>query len=417
MPDRITYEDQSIKQKVIMTFWPIAVVFFCVFTPISFFVSHDYFAGWFLLSTFLFFGISMFIYTRTKNVVLITHMLCSLGIPVLIPWLLTGGPANSGFWWSLVYIIWAFLIAGKRIAIVWLTAHLIISVGVVVLSKYGYVKIAYDVSELLNILFAYLVIFILVLLFNNIRQHYFVLSNKRAEELSKINKELNAANKELEQFAYVASHDLQEPLRNITNYVGLLEKHVKENIKSDHETNHFLEVITRSSERMKVLIKELLTFSRIGRSNLHQRIDCNKILTEVISDLDYLIQKEHAVILKDKLPTIKGNRLEIRQLFQNLISNALKFKRSGIVPEIQIRYIDKESEWEFAISDNGIGIDEAYLNKIFLLFQRLHSEIEYPGTGIGLATCKKIVESNGGRIWVVSKKDNGSTFYFTLPKI
>lgn len=414
MPNRITYEDESIKQKVIMTFWPIAVVFFSVFIPISFFVSHDYFAGWFLLSTFLFFGISMFIYRRTKNVTLITHMLCTLGIPVLIPWLITGGPANSGFWWSLVYIIWAFLIAGKKIAMIWLIFHLLFSVTIVIFAQYDYIEIAYSVSELLNVFFAYIVIFILVYLFNNIREHYFILSHRRAEELTKINKELNAANKELEQFAYVASHDLQEPLRNITNYVGLLEKHAKANI--DKETSHFLEVIIRSSERMKILIRELLTFSRIGRSNVHQKIDCNKILNDVLSDLDYIIQKDHAVINKDRLPTIKGNRLEIRQLFQNLISNALKFQRKGVQPEIEIRFLERKTEWEFSISDNGIGIEDAYLNKIFLLFQRLHSEIEFPGTGIGLATCKKIVESNGGRIWAVSKKDSGSTFYFTLPK-
>jgi len=415
MPDLNFNENQIIKKKVIRTFWPIAVVFFSVFIPISFFVSHDYFAGWFLLCTFCFFGISMFIYAKTKNVVLITHMLCSLGIPVLIPWLLTGGPAQSGFWWSLVYIIWAFLIAGKKIAIIWLSFHLVLSVIVVILSQFSIIEIAYTTSELLNVLFAYVVIFILVYLFNNIRDHYFQLSNLRAEELSKINKELNIANKELEQFAYVASHDLQEPLRNITNYVELLEKQSKAAL--DKDSGHFLEVIVRSADRMKTLIRELLNFSRIGESQMFEKVDCNKILNEVLGDLDFAIQQNKAVITNDKLPNIKGNQLEIRQLFQNLISNAIKFRKIEIDPKIEILFKERKNEWEFSISDNGIGIEEEHLNKIFLLFQRLHSETEYPGTGIGLATCKKIVESNGGKIWVNSKKGFGSTFYFTLPKV
>lgn len=237
---------------------------------------------------------------------------------------------------------------------------------------------------------------------------------KAAMELKDYASRLEISNKELEQFAYVASHDLQEPLRNITNYVFLLEESTK-NILPE-ESHYFMEVISKSTERMKFLIRDLLNFSRIGRDRIIKKIDVNEMVQAAITDLHFFIEENRAKIKVGKLPKVEGNDSEIKQIFQNLISNALKFKKKEIDPIIEINCEEKEREWLFSVKDNGIGMKDEHLKKIFLIFQRLHTETEYPGTGIGLATCKKIIELNDGKIWVDSEPDVGSTFYFTLPK-
>ncbi len=237
---------------------------------------------------------------------------------------------------------------------------------------------------------------------------------KAARELKEYASRLEFSNRELEQFAYVASHDLQEPLRNITNFVSMLEESFNETLSDD--VKYFLKVITSSTTRMKALISDLLGFSRIGRNRIIQEVDCTQVLNEVLTDMSVLIKENNALVTGKNLPVVRYNPRELKQLFQNLISNSIKFRKKELDPVIEINCMENESEWEFAFSDNGIGIDQEYLSKIFLIFQRLHSEKEYPGTGIGLATCKKIVESNEGRIWVNSQPDEGTTFYFTIPK-
>lgn len=237
---------------------------------------------------------------------------------------------------------------------------------------------------------------------------------KAAVELKDYADQLELSNKELEQFAYVASHDLQEPLRNITNFVTVLEESTRDLL--DEESKYFLSVIIKSTERMKILIKELLNFSRIGRNRTFEKVDCNNVLDEILADMDWVLRKNQVKVNVGDLPVITANNIEIKQIFQNLISNAIKFRKKDIAPEIDILCNDQENKWEFSVEDNGIGIKEDYLRKIFLIFQRLHTEEDYPGTGIGLATCKKIVEINDGRIWVNSKPHVGSKFYFTIAK-
>ena len=237
---------------------------------------------------------------------------------------------------------------------------------------------------------------------------------KAAEALKGYAARLEISNKELKQFAYVAAHDLQEPLRNITNYVGLLEKRLKESL--DEELHFFMSVIVKSANKMQRLIRELLGFSIIGRDRRIKKTDCGKALNEALTDLDISIRENHVKITADDMPVVDGNETELKQLFQNLLSNAIKFKKQNVPPDIHIHCENKKKEWEFSVSDNGIGIDKEYFDKIFFIFHRLHSESEYPGTGIGLASCKKIVELYGGKIWVSSTPDIGSTFYFTIPK-
>lgn len=237
---------------------------------------------------------------------------------------------------------------------------------------------------------------------------------KIEEEIKQKSQELARSNMELEQFAYVASHDLQEPLRTIDNFVGLLDK--KSSGKTDEVTKEYFKFIVNATSKMQNLIKDLLEFSRVGKNMLFTAVDCNKILKEVIADLDVAIKESNAKITSATLPVLLGNETELKRLFQNLISNAIKFRKKNVLPEIIITVEEKEKEYLFAIKDNGIGIEEKHINKLFIIFQRLHSVEEYPGTGIGLATCKKIVTLHKGKIWVESKLGEGSVFYFTLPK-
>lgn len=229
-----------------------------------------------------------------------------------------------------------------------------------------------------------------------------------------INNDLSSANKELEQFAYVASHDLQEPLRTISIFVGLLEE--KYSGKIDEDTKQYLKFIVNAASKMQNLIKDLLDFSQIGRNISFAATDCNNILKEVIANIGATIKVSNAKITSTVLPVVIGNEIELRQLFQNLISNAIKFHKKNSNPEIEITCVEKETEYLFAFKDNGIGLEEQYKDRIFIIFQRLHTATEYAGTGIGLATCKKIVALHNGKIWMESKLGHGSIFYFTIPK-
>lgn len=235
------------------------------------------------------------------------------------------------------------------------------------------------------------------------------------KELLLKSEELSRSNLELEQFAYVASHDLQEPLRTIINFVGLFKKQYSENNIFDNSIK-YLDYILDATTRMQSLIVDLLTYSRIGHYKNTIEIDCNKVVKEVLTDFDALINSSNAKINIENLPVIQGHYSEIKSLFQNLISNAIKFRKKDTLPEVTIRAVEHEKDWLFSVKDNGIGIDEIFHDKLFKIFQRLHPQNEYSGTGIGLAQCKKIVELLGGKIWLDSKPGKGSTFYFNIPK-
>jgi light-regulated signal transduction histidine kinase (bacteriophytochrome) len=167
---------------------------------------------------------------------------------------------------------------------------------------------------------------------------------------------------------------------------------------------------------MRTLIKDLLSLSRVGRNRVFTYVDCAKTLQEVLWQMNQNIQESEAQIHAGLLPTVYASESELRQLFQNLISNAVKFRKRGVTPIITINAEEREDEFIFSVADNGIGIEEKYLTRVFIIFQRLHTPDEYPGTGIGLATCKKIVDGHNGKIWIESTPEFGSTFYFSLPK-
>lgn len=236
---------------------------------------------------------------------------------------------------------------------------------------------------------------------------------QRTEELYATNNELNRSNQELEQFAYVASHDLKEPLRMVSNYTHLLQLRYKD--KLDDDANEFIQFAMDGAKRMGNLINDLLEFSRIGKVyDNTETVSIESIIRLIEDNLAEELRIKRARIIRDKMPIIQASPSYILQLFQNLVSNGIKFNESAEPAiEIEARLID--NKWLFTVKDNGIGIDDDHANKIFIIFQRLHGRNKYPGTGIGLAICKKIVEFYGGTIWVESQKDKGSVFYFTLP--
>ncbi|MBI4783081.1 MAG: PAS domain-containing protein [Oscillatoriophycideae cyanobacterium NC_groundwater_1537_Pr4_S-0.65um_50_18] len=245
---------------------------------------------------------------------------------------------------------------------------------------------------------------------------YFVdiTDRKQAEQaLQQLTIDLQRSNQELEQFAYVASHDLQEPLRAITSYTQLLAKRYQGQL--DEKADKYIYYVVDGAARMQQLIQDLLAYSRVGRYELKlQPTDCNVILKQVRNDLQVAIAESNAVITVDALPTIPADTAQVTQLFQNLIGNALKYHGQA-APIIRISASQQGKDWIFSIQDNGIGIEPQYAERIFEIFQRLHTRREYDGTGLGLAICKKIVERHHGRIWVESTLGQGATFYFTLP--
>ncbi len=228
-------------------------------------------------------------------------------------------------------------------------------------------------------------------------------------------KEVEENAREMEQITYIASHDLQEPLTTIKSMVEWLRNKYED--KLDTQGKKGVNFIIQSVSRMTMLVKDLMDFSKIGLELQESKeVDTQVLIEEVISDLSASIELATATIEVDDLPVINGFCTDLRLLFQNLISNALKFRQEELPCKIKIEAKELEKYWQFCISDNGIGIDEKYLTKIFSIFKRLHGKQEYEGTGIGLAHCKKVVERHEGKIWVESERETGSSFYFTLAK-
>jgi signal transduction histidine kinase len=237
----------------------------------------------------------------------------------------------------------------------------------------------------------------------------------KIEELINTNKKLEQyahANEELEQFAFIASHNLQQPLRTVSNYVQIFEEDYAD--RFDDKAFTYLKTVKDSVSRMMLLLNSLLDFSRIGRNIKLKKVSCKQLINNIVADLETLITSTQATIKVSAMPEIKVYESEFSQLIQNLIMNAIKFQKPGNKPKIMISSKKINSGWQFSISDNGIGIASKYFEKIFEIFQRLHNDSEYQGSGIGLAFCKKIVQLHKGIIWIESAEDQGTTVHFSI---
>lgn len=239
---------------------------------------------------------------------------------------------------------------------------------------------------------------------------------KVAADMTALNRDLERSNADLEQFAYVASHDLKEPLRNIASYVQLLQRRYQGQLDADADA--FIGYTVEGVARLQAIINELLAYSRIGTGQLAvASVQSGALISAALTHLKGVITEAQAAIeIKGPMPVVRADAAQLGSLFQNLIGNALKYRRDDVRPEVVIGCDDAVSEWRFYVTDNGIGIETQYHRQIFELFKRLHPRGHYPGTGIGLAVCQRVVERHGGRIWVESEAGKGSTFFFTLPK-
>jgi PAS domain S-box-containing protein len=239
------------------------------------------------------------------------------------------------------------------------------------------------------------------------REHLEELVEHRTEELSR-------SNRDLEQFAYAASHDLQEPLRMIAGYMQLLSERYRGHL--DEKADKFIDYAVDGAGRMSVLIRDLLEFSRVNtRGEELRSVDSNKAFEAAMRNLATAIKESVATITRDSLPELRADQTQLAQLFQNLIGNAIKFRSPDRPPNIHVSAQKDETHWLFRVQDNGIGFEQQYEDKIFMIFQRLHGRGQYPGTGIGLAICKRIIERHGGKIWATSEPDKGTSFFFTIP--
>jgi PAS domain S-box-containing protein len=242
-----------------------------------------------------------------------------------------------------------------------------------------------------------------------------ITARKIAEEtLQGYADQLKRSNEDLERFAYIASHDLQEPLRNVVSFAQLLSRRYQGKLNPD--ADEYIGYIVEGGKRMQMLVSDLLDYSRVNtRGQAFQPVNTSDLVDHVVQNLYSQVQESNAVIVTDPLPVIEADSVQLGMVFQNLISNAIKFRRNGVAPRIHISADRVNNTWKFSIKDNGIGIDPAFYDRIFVIFQRLHPMDKYPGTGVGLAIVKKIIERHGGTIWVESEVGKGTTFHFTLP--
>jgi signal transduction histidine kinase len=238
--------------------------------------------------------------------------------------------------------------------------------------------------------------------------------HERTSELEQANSNLRRSNEDLTRFAYIASHDLQEPLRTVGSYAGLLGRRYQGQL--DEQADKYIRFIVEGAKRMQTLVQDLLAYSRVGTEALRLApTDMNSVAQRVKENLQIAISETNAQIMTDDLPPVLADQSKLAMVLQNLIANAIKFSKPGEPPLVHIQARRDEGEWIFSVSDNGIGFDQAYAEKIFVMFQRLHQVGAYSGTGIGLAICKRIVDGHGGRIWAASAPAAGSTFYFSIP--
>ena len=377
----------------------------------------------------------IFIFKKYKSLFISSNLLSILGFLILgfsIP--STGGLHSDNLLWLIITPLIALLFGSKKAGLFWLSLLIGFVCYIYAIDVTGVninrVKSAGNIYYVFSYIFLFTMIYGVVLIFEKGQELIISMLQSQKQELEsqkqeilKKNGELEAmkvklkeTNIELENFAYTASHDLKEPLRMIGMYTQMTQRRMKG--KLDDDSIEFMGYVTDGVSRMQNLLTDLLQYSRLGKNIEDVKdINLNETLFHVIHNLTVTLKETNASITAATLPTINASATEMTQLMQNLIANAIKFRKKGVVPEIEILYKEKKDLHFISIKDNGIGIKKEYQHKIFGIFERLHGRDKYEGSGIGLATCKKIVSNLGGKIWLRSTEGVGTTFYIAIPKV
>jgi signal transduction histidine kinase len=435
VPDNLKSDSYAFRKAKVLTYVHLSLVILgCILWIIQIFVlPNDPVPLWMCII----WGISLiFLFKKMGNLVIAGNLIAAaLAVPVAIFVPDTGGLHSDNLLWLIIAPLVALLFGNRKSGIIWLVLLLVFTTY---LWKNDAEFQAHQLSKavgnadyyFISYFFLFAAIFVIVMLFESgqlliikmLQEQKAILKqqseqiNLKNEELQTIENRLNESLHELENFAYAASHDLKEPLRMIGMYTQLLKKRIGGQLEGSNA--EFMGYVTDGVGRMQILLDDLLKYSRLGKEEQDVRnVDLNKTLFVVVHNLTAAMKETEAAIVVTPLPTVLASSVEMTQLFQNLISNAVKFRKKGTSPMIEIRVIElTQNKYRFMIADNGIGISEQHRDRVFNIFERLNSRTDYEGSGIGLATCKKIVQNAGGEIWLESTEGVGTTFFFTLPK-
>jgi len=389
-----------------------------------------------LIFAALLLGILVWVFQKWGDMPLSGNLLALGLVAVLTPSVfVSGGFYSDNFLWLILAPMLAFLFGTRQSGMIWGIVLLAFAVVLWVLEKHWDLPFKEQYAQFdgdyffISYFFLFIAILGIILIFKRGQEDIIALllkQQKRLEEqkqeitqqtedLIKKEEELRKSNLELEQFAYAASHDLKEPLRAIKIYTQILEKELQSHLTEQNA--EYMGFVTGGVDRMQRLLDDLLNYSRLGRGKYKQKmVALDDVLFVVINNLMVTMNETQTAVCANPLPSIRTSSTEMTQLFQNLISNAIKFRKDNVIPRIKIRAKEEGKNFLFEVRDNGIGIAKENQQKVFALFERIHSTNEFEGTGIGLATCEKIVKNMGGKIWLESELGVGTTFFFTIPK-
>ena len=443
IPNSFLDNPYLLRKSIVITYVHFLLAIVCLFA--TFFSNENQVIP--LIPGFFCVMLLLVIFKKYGNLIISGNLLSLLFFIVLAPIVpTTGGLFSDNLLWLCIIPLIALLFANKTSGLIWFSVLIVFTFLMYLIcnknsNQFTFFNNIYYYFQ--SYTFFFITIFVVVIIFEKgqdliikmLQQQKIILENqkeileeqKNLLELQKIeilekNAELEVTqtklihkNGELENFASAASHDLKEPLRMIGMYTGLSKKRMV--TLQDKPTIEYMTYVTDGVDRMQRLLDDLLQYSRTGKKQEdNKEIDLNAVLFVVISNLVATMKDTHATIVINELPTIEGSTTEMIQLFQNLIANAIKFRKADVIPEIKITASDEGDNYLISLDDNGIGIKKEFHEKVFAIFERLHSRNEFEGSGIGLATCKKIVAGAGGKIWLNSTEGVGTTFYFTFPK-
>ena len=433
IPSRLNELDFKFRKARILVLFHFFLLAMCTFMIlILYFINIE---NQYISLPLIFIGtlVSLIYFKKNGNLHLGGNLLSVILMVLVSPSVLfTGGLFSDNLFWLILLPISALLFSDKKSGIFWICVLLVFTSIVYILQQQNIItsQIRSDTTYyFVSYCFLFCFIFGTIYIFEEgqnmviqrLRDQKRLLKAQKQEisdkndALEAIEIKLRLTNSELENFAFAASHDLKEPLRMIKMYTQLTQKRLVGH--TDKNIPEYMFYVTDGVSRMQTLLDDLLQYSRLGKSKQDDReVDLNTVLSSVMTNLKVTMNEQNVSVTANNLPSVWSNPTEMSQLFQNLMANAIKFRRKDVAPEIVINAKQQGDDFLFSLKDNGIGIKEEYQEKVFNIFEKLHTRVEYEGSGIGLATCKKIIHSMNGKIWLQSKEGIGTTFFFTIPK-